>query len=51
VGQGEERQDGGKHEKGEGDQLRQVIGLRAVGVSVGDETAEAHPEWCCIFHG
>jgi len=51
VGEGEEWQDGGKHEKGERDQVKQVIGLRSVGISVADETAKAHPEWCRIFHG
>ena len=51
MSQGEERQDGGKHEKGERDQVIQIIGLRSVGISVSDETAKAYPEWCCIFHG
>jgi hypothetical protein len=51
VGQGEQWQNRGKHDKGERDKFRQVIGLCSVGISVGDETAKAHPEWCRIFHG
>src|SRR4029453_3941212 len=49
--QGEEWQDRGKHEKGERDQFTQEIGLFSVGISVGEETARAYPEWCRIFHG
>jgi hypothetical protein len=51
VGKGEEWQNRGKHEKAERDKFTQVIGLCSVGISIGDETAKAYPEWCRIFHG
>src|SRR5205814_5067264 len=45
------RPEGGKDDYSEGNQLRQIVGLRSVGVSVGDETAEANLPGCCVFHG
>ena len=35
----------------ESNQLRRIIGLRSVGVSIGDETPNAYRRGCCVFHG
>ena len=45
------RPKGGEDDYSESNQLRQIVGLRSVGVSIGDETADAYRRGCCIFHG
>ena len=45
------RPEDGKDDYSESNQLRQIVGLRSVGVSIGDETADADPPGCCVVHG
>ena len=44
VGQGEQWQDRGNHEKGERDKFTQIVRLRSVGISICNEAAKAYPE-------
>src|SRR5438477_13188476 len=44
------RPEGGKNNYSESNQLRRIVGLRSVGVSIGGETADAHLPRCCVFH-
>ena len=45
------RPEDGEDDYSESNQLRQIIRLRSVGVSIGDETADAHRRRCRVFHG
>lgn len=51
ASQYKQRPEDGEDDYCESNQLRRIIGLRSVGVSISNETADAHPPWCCILHG
>src|SRR5207248_9500889 len=51
AGQYKHRPEDGEDNYSESNQLRQIVGLRSVGIPIGDETADAHPPGCCVFHG
>ena len=45
------RPEDSENDYSESNQLRRVIGLRSVGVSIGDETPDTYRRGCCVFHG
>src|SRR5438876_621960 len=51
AGQYKHRPEDGENDYSESNQLRGIVGPRSVGVSIGDETADAYRRGCCVFHG
>src|SRR6266480_1493004 len=45
------RPEDSENDYSESNQLRRIIGLRSVGVSIGDETPDAYRRGCCVFCG
>jgi hypothetical protein len=45
------RPEDSENDYSESNQLRRIIGLRSVGVSIGDETPDTYRRGCCVFHG
>src|SRR5205814_5900063 len=50
IGQDKHRPGGSDDDDSKSDQLGEVVWLRPVGVSVGEETANADPCGCCACH-